>query len=860
MIEKLFIQVLNMSLTACVAIVAVLLVRIFLKKAPRAFSYALWAAVLFRLLCPFSFSSAVSLFGVAGIDRVEQGRMVYIPENIGSQPDPWVDLPVSAIEGTVNVALPQKSAADSQNPLESAMEAASRVWLCGVIVMPGYSSCSLYRLGRKLKGAVCLKRNIYSADDLAEPFVIGVFRPRIYLPSFLEEGEKEYILLHEQTHIKRRDPAFRAVSFLALCLHWFNPFVWIAYHISGRDMEMSCDEAVIKKLGDQVKKEYSASLLNIAAGRKVAGGVPLAFGAGDTKSRIKNVLHYKKPAFWGLAAAGLLCAAAAAALISNPTALRGDEVTREGDEEYLRYYGVLKEAEIEGTVRKMVTVPGIGDVELPEAEEVSPWFETEHFELETGDLVQINFLKDEEVLIEETYPARFSKRAQSVVAIMRSLTLEYEGEDHWLFAFPEGILPFTEVRSGDTQGWIHVTDDEELSRTKVHPGDTLEIVHEITYEKNGYFQPFEEKEAAQVADRETVAVVPILEVTDGEVPCVVIKLTTQQVKTVLENLGFGISFSWEAADGAVISEEVWQMQEAADNTSASAPADGTYKINVRTISRKERKIDEYAGENAEDFVFAEDCAFTVNYEMAGIRYEEVSFDVFADLIEECDPYLNKPCLLTFRAGEIVKADLCSAYVNNGISFREVTGNYELVESILEGGEEPLKGEYGRKETLKADISDHGGIETAEVYAGDQNDGNGGGYVIFRDFGGELIWIEQLFVSRSGWGNIYIGECDGIGYIMKLYIEDSDQYGEYAYEVFRVAADGGVSQIAGSSFEWGDIYDYDDELFRKWVSGMEYYLENSYLVLSTQDGEIRTEWISEREKYCYETLSLKNRMR
>lgn len=182
--------------------------------------------------------------------------------------------------------------------------------------------------------------------------------------------------------------------------------------------------------------------------------MPLSFGKGDTKSRIKNVLHYKRPALWGIVAAGLLCVVTAIVLVSNPVALRGDEVTREGDGEYLRYYGVLKDVEIEETVRKMITIPGIGDVELPEAGEVYPWFETEYFELETGDLVQINFSSDEEVLVEETYPARFSKRARSVVAIMRSLDFEYEGGDNWLFSFPEGLLPLAEVRSGDSQEFI----------------------------------------------------------------------------------------------------------------------------------------------------------------------------------------------------------------------------------------------------------------------------------------------------------------------------------------------------------------------------------------------------------------------
>lgn len=817
MIEKLFIQILNMSVTACVAIAVVLLMRIFLKKAPGIFSYALWIVVLFRLLCPFSFSAAFSLLGAAGMDRVEQGRMVYISENIADSPKPQAEPSVSETEGAENAALPQKAGTDFKSVLEAALPAASRIWLCGVAAMLGYSLYSLYRFCKRLKGAVCLGGNLYSVDGLAEPFVMGIFRPRIYLPSFLEEGEKEYILLHEQTHIKRGDPAFRAVGYLALCLHWFNPLVWIAYRVSGRDMEMSCDEAVIRRLGDRVKKEYSASLLNFAAGRKVAGGAPLTFGDGDTTRRIKNVLRYKKPAFWGIAAALAVCIAAAVVLVSNPVPLRKEE------EEYLSYYGVLTEMDIEGTARKVVTIPGVGEVELPEAKEVYPWFETEHFELETGDLVKISFAKDEEVSIQEIYPARFSQQAESVVAIMRSLALTYEGADQWLFSFPKGL-----VQAEDVQ-----------------PGDTLEIVLQTTYEKNVYFQPA--AEAGQAADVETVAVVPVLEVTDGEVPCVMAELTTLQMRTVLENLGFGIFFGWQEGE-----REISAFEE-----SASEEADGTYGINIRRISREERKIDEYAGENTEALVFAEDCVFTANYEMAGVGYEEISFDAFADLIGECDPYLNKPCAITIQNGEIVKAELDSAYMNYGIFFRKMEADYESVEAVQEGSEELIEGGEPVK-SLRADISDRDGMENVEVFV-EESPGYGvkNVYVVFKDSEGRLIWIERLDASRAGWGDIYIGERDGVGYIMRLHIEDRDQYGEYAYEVFRVAADGRASQIAGSSFEWGNGYVYDDSLFREWVSVMEYYLEKSDPVLSVQDGEVRTAGGTER--YNYETLSLKNRM-
>lgn len=851
MIEKLFIQVLNMSMTACVAIAAVLLVRAFLRKAPRIFSYALWAVVLFRLLCPFSFSSAVSLFGVAGESAVEQGRLVYISKDSISRQTLQEEAGGLPADGAASGGFSQKRTEDSVNPPKPAVTAASWIWLCGMAVMAGYGIYSLRRFQKRLKGAVCLEDNIYSAECLATPFVIGFFRPKIYLPSFLKEEEKEYILLHEQTHIRRFDPALRMLSFAALCLHWFNPLVWLAYHISGGDMEMSCDEAVIRKLGDRVKKEYSASLLCLAAGRGMSGSLPLAFGEGDTKSRIKNVLHYKKPAFWGIAAAAALCAAAVAVLISNPLRMRRDEAAGESEGEYLKYYGVLKDADMEGTIVRVVTIPGIGDVELPEADEIYPWFETEYFELEAGDLVEISFPAEKEVGILEIYPARFSAPAESIVAIMRGQTLEYEGEDRWLYAFPRGLLAQGEMKTGDM----------------------LEIVCRTGGERNAYFQAIEDGEAV-----ETVAVVPILALGTGEKPDVMVELSTQQVKTVLENIGFGIELrrSGDETEVSLQGESAQDGEVSALNGAASeedfylwlddrsavdvAPADGTYGINIRRISRAERAITEYSGNVQCNFPFASDCVFTANYEMAGVRYEEISFDAFAELIEECSPYLNKTCRVTFQNGEIVKADLESAYMNYGISFREVTENYAYREALIEGGEETATEGYALIRTETLDISDKPGLETAEIYAGDRHDGNGGGCVLFKDASGKLLWAEELGVARAGWGNIYFGELDGMGYILKLYIEDREDAGEYGYEVFRLAReDGCAAQIAGSTFEWGNGYVYDDGLLGEWVSGMERYLENSRLLLSTQDGEIRTERGSEANQYHYETLSLKDRM-
>ncbi len=181
-----------------------------------------------------------------------------------------------------------------------------------------YSIITSHRLKIRVQGAAHLKDNIYIVTDWHTPFVMGLSNPRIYLPETLSEKEQLLILHHEQTHIKHLDHITRLISFLALTLHWFNPLVWIAFHISGKDMEMACDEAVIKAFGTPVKKEYTTSLLALATGKKHLAGAPLAFGVGDTKGRIKNILNYKSPSFWLKVFIVVLVGMISIGLLANP--------------------------------------------------------------------------------------------------------------------------------------------------------------------------------------------------------------------------------------------------------------------------------------------------------------------------------------------------------------------------------------------------------------------------------------------------------------------------------------------------------------------------------------------------------------
>lgn len=309
MLDKIFLQVLNMSFTAGIVILFVFVVRLLLKNAPKIFSYVLWSVVLFRLICPYSFESIFSLLPT---------KVTPISQDIIYMTVPKIDTGISAINNAVNTSLPAATPYASVNPLQIWVFLGSTAWLLGIAILLLYSIVSLLRLHKQLRNAVHERDNIYLAEGLGTAFVMGLSRPRIYLPTTLSADEKRYILLHEQTHIKRFDHVVKILSFFVLCLHWFNPLVWLAFFLSNKDMEMSCDEAVIKKMGNDVKKEYSSSLLALATGKRIVGGIPLAFGEGDTKGRIKNVLNYKKPAFWVITVTLIAVVTMGVSLIANP--------------------------------------------------------------------------------------------------------------------------------------------------------------------------------------------------------------------------------------------------------------------------------------------------------------------------------------------------------------------------------------------------------------------------------------------------------------------------------------------------------------------------------------------------------------
>ncbi|MDD4588403.1 MAG: M56 family metallopeptidase, partial [Heliobacteriaceae bacterium] len=309
--DTVFLQILNMSITSGYVILFVIVARLLLKKVPKIFSYALWSVVLFRLVCPFSFESIFSLIPV---------NTRTIPQNILYSQAPQINSGITAIDQAVNNSLPAPivSAGAGANPMQFWLALGEAVWLLGIAVLLIYSVFTTIRLYRKIKAAKYVSDNIYEINSIKTPFVFGIFKPKIYLPANLLETEKAYIIRHEQTHIKRFDHIIRPFAFLVLCVHWFNPLVWLAFFLMGEDMELSCDESVIKQMGNEIKKDYSTSLLSLSTGKRIIGGCPLAFGENNTKGRIKNVLNYKKPAFWVAIMAVVAVAAVCLGLMSNP--------------------------------------------------------------------------------------------------------------------------------------------------------------------------------------------------------------------------------------------------------------------------------------------------------------------------------------------------------------------------------------------------------------------------------------------------------------------------------------------------------------------------------------------------------------
>lgn len=308
---ELFLNIVNMSVSAGWIVLAVMILRLLLKKAPKWTSVLLWGIVAFRLICPFSIESALSL--IPSTQTINPEYALNTPEiNSGI---PIIDNALNPIIGGATVTVQSQK---DLNLFQVIMPYLTAVWLLGILVLLLYTVISYTKLKKRVETAVLLKDNIYQSENVIFPFVLGIIRPKIYLPFGLDESGTEHVIAHEKAHIKRCDHLIKPLGFLLLTIHWFNPLIWVGYILLCKDIELACDEKVIKALNTSQRADYSQALLSCSINRRMIAACPIAFGEVSVKSRIKTVLNYKRPAFWIIIIAVIVSITAAICFLTDP--------------------------------------------------------------------------------------------------------------------------------------------------------------------------------------------------------------------------------------------------------------------------------------------------------------------------------------------------------------------------------------------------------------------------------------------------------------------------------------------------------------------------------------------------------------
>ncbi len=309
--SRLFLHLLNMSIPAGWVVMSVVLLRLCIRRAPKWISVLLWGMVAVRLLFPFSIESSLSMLPTA---ETVPGEILYTET-------PQIQSGIPVVNNLVNPIL-QESFVPKAETTASSMELLTEivvwVWLAGVLLMLGYFAVSYLLLRRRMREAVHLQDNVWICDRAETPFLLGVFRTRIYLPSVLNPQDAAYVIAHEKAHLHRKDHLWKPLGFLLLSVYWFHPLLWVAYVLLCRDIEHACDEKVLKSMGADGKKPYSDALINCSASHRMLSACPLAFGEVGVKSRVKSVLHYKKPTLWVLIVALLISSVAAVWFLTDP--------------------------------------------------------------------------------------------------------------------------------------------------------------------------------------------------------------------------------------------------------------------------------------------------------------------------------------------------------------------------------------------------------------------------------------------------------------------------------------------------------------------------------------------------------------
>lgn len=311
---EVFTKLLNMSLTAGILVPIIIILRFVLKKAPKKYICILWALVAFRLLCPISISSVFSAYNMLGQSAISSGQVEYFEYN-GKTEKPQLTFEVPSL---VNDNYSPDSMSGGTKTSGVYMPTVVYIWMFGTIGMVAYAIISYSELHKKVKASINRKDNIYVCDEISSPFILGIIRPRIYLPSGMSDEVRENVVAHEKAHIKRLDYVWKPLGFILLSVYWFNPVMWIAYIFLCKDIEAACDEKVIAQMDRERIASYSQALLTCASQRRMITACPIAFGETDVKGRIRNVLSYKKPAFWIIAISVVTCVIVGICFLTNP--------------------------------------------------------------------------------------------------------------------------------------------------------------------------------------------------------------------------------------------------------------------------------------------------------------------------------------------------------------------------------------------------------------------------------------------------------------------------------------------------------------------------------------------------------------
>ena len=339
--SKFFLCIVNMSISAGWIVLAVSLLRVLLRRAPKWMMVLLWGIVGIRLICPFSIESVMSL--IPSAETVSPEILIESTPTIDTGIPMMNEVINPIVEHTFSVA-----PGDSANPLQIWIPILATVWLIGIGILLVYTIVTYWRVKRRVQTAVCLSGRIYQSELVISPFVLGIIKPKIYLPFLINENDMEHVIAHEEAHIQRKDHWWKPLGFLLLTIHWFNPLMWLGYILLCRDIEIACDEKVIRGFDHNDKAEYSQALLNCSVNKRMIAACPLAFGEASVKGRVKMVLNYKKPTFWIILIAAIVGVVAMVCFLTNPISDKGGKTPGTTDI-FATYKGVsvtLKSTEV----------------------------------------------------------------------------------------------------------------------------------------------------------------------------------------------------------------------------------------------------------------------------------------------------------------------------------------------------------------------------------------------------------------------------------------------------------------------------------------------------------------------------------